>query len=277
MRDQSKLPEDDLIEAIKRSGYLLESEIANALARADFFVESNQVIEDPVTGKSRELDLIAEYFDRTDNQRIEHRVCAKIKFVFEIKNNIYPLVLITKFELSPNINIWESTKEVETIPKGIATSSTYVFYEKLLANNDPIYTQYCSFDTKKRKIKEIIATHPEQVYTGLLKITQYCEDAVESWEQFENDKYYRNFIYLPVLLIKDDLYELEIDTGHDPILHKVEESKLLFNYYYKNNPKMATIWVVTKSGFNTFIQKMIQVERNLEQEMIEVKKKQNKA
>ena len=124
MSDQRKLTKDDFIEAIKRSGYLLESEIANTLARADFFVESNQVIEDPITGKSRELDLIAEYFDKSNNKGGEHRVCAKIKFVFEIKNNIFPLVLMTKFEFSPNIEIWESTKEIQTAPEGITFSST---------------------------------------------------------------------------------------------------------------------------------------------------------
>jgi len=278
MSDQSKLSEDDLIGAIKRSGYLLESEIANKLAKADFFVESNQVIEDPITGKSRELDLMAEYFDRSNNKGSEHRACTKIKFVFEIKNNIYPLVLMTKFEFSPNIEIWESIKEIQTAPKGIIWSSTDSFYEKLLVNDEPIFTQYCSFNTKKGNKREIIATHPEQVYTGLSKITQFCEEAVESWEDVKEDnKYYRKFLYLPVLLINDDLYELEIDIGNDPKLCRVEESKLVFNYHHKNDPKIATIWVVTKKGFNSFIEKMIQVERKLEAEMIDVIKKKEKA
>jgi hypothetical protein len=67
MTSQSKILKNDLIEAIKRSGYLLESEIASILARSNFFIESNQVIEDPVTGKSREIDLIG-----CDNRKLTH-------------------------------------------------------------------------------------------------------------------------------------------------------------------------------------------------------------
>jgi hypothetical protein len=278
MSDKSKISKDDLIEAIKRSGYLLESEIANTLAISDFFIESNQVIEDPITGKSREIDLIAEYRSYGSGVLGKYGACAKIKFVFEIKNNIYPLVLMTKFEFSPNIEIWESTKEIQTVPEGITCSSTDSFYGILLTNDEPIFTQYCSFDEKKgSKNKELLATHPEQVYTGLSKITQYCEEAVESWENIEEQvEYYRRFLYMPVLLINDDLFELEVIHGNDPILHKVEESKLVFNYYYKKNPRIATVWVVTKEGFKGFINKMIEAEGKLEAEMITIINKKDK-
>lgn len=284
MNDSNKISKENMIEAIKRSGYLLESEISNFLARADFFVESNQIIEDPITGKSREIDLIAEYYDRSSNQRSEHKVCAKIKFVFEIKNNIYPLVLLTKFEFSPDIEIWESTKEIQTAPEGINWGSTDSFYDKLFSNNESIYTQYCSFDFKKNN-KEIIANHPEQVYTGLSKITQYCEECVESWSDTEDrdeehkycNKYYRKFLFLPVLLINDDLYEMKVEANKEPLLHKVDCSRLIFNYHHNSLPKIATIWVVTKPGFQNFMKEMIKIQRSLELEMVEVKKKLKKA
>jgi hypothetical protein len=277
MNNQSKISKNDLIEAIKRSGYLLECEIANILARSDFFIESNQVLEDPVTGKSREIDLIAEYYDKN---RIDHpKTCAKIKFIFEIKNNIYPLVLMNKFEFSPNVEIWESIKEIQTVPKGIDWSSEDSFYEKLVADNEPIFTQYCSFDVKKgNKKEEMLASHPDQVHIGLSKITQYCEEAVESWGDLEVlQEYYRKFSYVPVLLINEDLFELEVEPGNEPILNKVEESKLVFNYYYKNTPKMAIVWVVTKKGFNGFIDKMVEVERKIEAKRITILKQNDES
>jgi hypothetical protein len=49
----------EMLDALGRSGYLLESEIAKTLSHAGFFIESNQVIEDPITGKNREIDLIS--------------------------------------------------------------------------------------------------------------------------------------------------------------------------------------------------------------------------
>jgi len=196
--------------------------------------------------------------------------CAKVKFVFEIKNNIYPLVLMTRFEFSPNLEIWESVKEIETLPSGTSTS-TDGYYEKLLSNNERIFTQYCSFEIKKSgaKKEELFASHPEQAHTGLSKITQYCEEAIESWEGREDDeKYYRKFLYMPVLLINDDLFEMEVEVGKEPILHKVDESILLFNYHYKSIPRLATVWVVTRSGFDHFIKNIVSMERQLEHEMV---------
>ncbi len=273
MNNQYNLSEKDLLEAISRSGYLFESEISNMLAKTGFFIESNQVIEDPITRKSREIDLTAEYYHGYDKDKAGYKVSSKIKFVFEIKNNIYPFVLMTKFEFSPNIEIWGSLKEIQTTPEGVDWSSSEGFYEKLLDDNDVLYTQYCSFNHKKgHKSKELMALHPEPVYTGLLKITQYCEEEIETWNDFEIDKYYRKFLYLPILLIKGELYELKINDKLPPSLHKVDESKLVFNYYFKGAPKISTVYVVTQKGLKKFLKNMINLERTVEEEMITVVK-----
>lgn len=266
MNYTNQISAEALLQAIKKSGYLMECEIANTLSKDGFFIETNRVIEDPITGKSRELDLIAEYFDR-NAPRIRN-VCAKIEFIFEIKNNIYPLVLMNKYDFSPNIEIWESIKEIQT-PLDIAWRPDS-YYDRIPID-DELFTQYCSFDKKKGKAGEIIAKHPEQLHTGLSKIAQYCEEAAESWQErgMESDKYFRKFMYLPAVIINHDLYELEIVHGEEPLLHKTDESKLLFSYHYKNCPKIATIWVVTKKGFRSFIQKMIQLQRTVEAEMIQ--------
>jgi len=272
------LPKDtptkkDLLEAIRRSGYLFESEIANTLANAGFFIETNQVVKDPVTGKSREIDLTAEYYERDDKERAGLRAYSRIHFIFEIKNNIFPLVLMTKYEFSPNIDIWESIKEIQTTPEGIDWSASEGFYDKLLMENDQnLYTQYCSFEHKKNKDKNktLMALHPEQVHKGLSKITQYCEEVIEFWNDREKDDVYRKFLYLPVLLIKDDLYELRINKNSKPHLNKVDESKLIFNYHFKENPKMSTVWVVTQKGFLKFMKNMVKQERIVEEEMISI-------
>lgn len=270
MTENKQLSKTDFLEAIKRSGYILESEIVNLLSQNGFFVESNQVIEDPITGKAREIDLIAEYFNDDRAYASEHPACAKVKFVFEVKNNIYPLVLMTGYVFSPNLEIWESTKEIETRTSDIE-GWTDSYYSKLLSNNEPIYTQYCSFETKKSggKNVELFATHPEQVHTGVSKITQYCEEAIESWEGREIDeKYYRKFLYMPVLLISKDLFEMDIEHDKEPTLRKVEESRFIFNYYFKGKPKLANIWVVTRAGLKNFLTKTIKIERELEREML---------
>ena len=78
-----EISKSEMLEALKRSGYLLESEISAFLANQGFFVETNQVIEDPITGKSREIDLIAEYYEYKQD-RSSYKCASGIKFVFEI-------------------------------------------------------------------------------------------------------------------------------------------------------------------------------------------------
>jgi hypothetical protein len=61
MQREFEITKEEMLEALNRSGYLMESEIASMLAEFGFFIETNQVIEDKFTGKSREIDLLAEY------------------------------------------------------------------------------------------------------------------------------------------------------------------------------------------------------------------------
>ena len=109
MTNKFNIEKSEMMDTLNRSGYLLESEISTFLANQGFFVETNQVIEDPVTGKSREIDLIAEYYEYK-KERSSYKCASKIHFVFEIKNNVSPLVLLTQFSFSPNIEDWMGLK-----------------------------------------------------------------------------------------------------------------------------------------------------------------------
>ena len=167
------LEKNEMIESLKRSGYLLESQISKILSQNSFFVESNQVIKDPITGKSREIDLIAEYHDF--DREVSTKCRAKIKYVFEIKKNDAPIVLMTQFEHSPNIEDWYGLKEYLTIPENISYNTSEVFWEELVQQKrGSIFTQYCSFQKKKGN-DELMALHPDNIHNGLSKIVQHCE------------------------------------------------------------------------------------------------------
>lgn len=260
---------DEIIEALQRSGYLLESEISKFLSQASFFVESNQVILDPITGKNREIDLIAEYYD-WDKPIGKSKCCAKIRFVFEIKNNNTPFVLLTEYQFTPTIEDWVGLKEKITIPKGIQYDSFESYYKELIHSNKfSVFTQYCSFQRKKEKSKELMAIHPDNVASGLDKIVQYCEVKFEERETIENpDGYFRHFINIPILLIADNLFELQLTENNQPILTKVDSSILISNYHDENRePTMAFVFVVTKKGLESFIQYMLELEKKIQTEL----------
>lgn len=273
-RKTNNQPTDqDYMEAIKRSGYLLESQISEMLSKAEFFVEANQVINDQITGKSREIDLIAEHDPfshyQPDTMKRRIRVTAVIRFVIEVKNNPFPMVLMTALRWNPNIILEEWIREVITEVENTRHDLEEGFFGKLLgASQKGIYTQYCTFKKKKEGgHAELMAWHPDEFHEGLVKITQYCDEQVEPWEGQVKDRFFRDFLFLPVLVLGGDLYELSIDKRNNPKFKKVTSSKLLYNYHRHDEPKSSIIYVVTKHGFSDFIKNMVKLEKQIEEHM----------
>lgn len=132
---------------------------------------------------------------------------------------------MTQFEHSPNIEDWYGLKEYLTIPENINYNTPEVFWEELVQQKrGSIFTQYCSFQKKKGN-GELMALHPDNIHNGLSKIVQYCEESIGDREYTEKpDGYLRHFIYLPILLISENLYELRHSDSNEPELTKVDSS-----------------------------------------------------
>lgn len=270
--DKIKFDEKKVIEALNRSGYLFESEISKKLTNMGYFVESNKVVIDKFTGKSREIDLIAEYGNDVFNRDYSHKCYCKIKFAFEIKNTSSPVLVLTEYQNSINDEIWSSIKDYITVPKGIEYYSQVS--EELIYNNKSLYTQYCSFQEKKGS-SELMALHPDNIHSGIQKITQYCQEHIESFEIYK-DNYLRHWIYLPVLLISEELYELKINENNIVEIFKTEEATLIHNYHHNNEPTSCLVKVVTKNGLDNFMNSMLILEKEIESKMINLRKKQEK-
>lgn len=270
--DKLKFSKNEIFEALQRSGYLFESEISEFLTSQGFFVENSQVIIDPHTGKSREIDLIAEYYTHLKSHS-EHKCVAKAKFVIEIKNNDSPLILLTKFSFSPNLESWSGLKAWTTTP--IEVRDVYIedFLDKMLIKSTgSIFTQYCGLQRKKDN-KELMALHPETIHNGLAKITQYCEEnSGNESEEYIDDQYWRNFTYIPILLIKDNLFVLDKNENEFE-LKEVESSVLLINYHYNGKPSMAYVQVVTKKGLPELLKSFLIMEEEIEDEMVAIRSK----
>lgn len=108
-----------MVESIKRSGYLFEAEIAQYLEKAGYFVQSNMVIKDESTGKSRDIDMLAEFYRGYDQERVKAKCKCKIEFVIEVKNNPVPLVQLNQFSWTPLVESLDGLKEEVIIPNSI--------------------------------------------------------------------------------------------------------------------------------------------------------------
>jgi hypothetical protein len=115
MEYSMKVTESEMHEALQRSGYILESVTEKNLAEWGFFVQTGQVVEDLITGKGRDIDIIANSISN-HNHYSDIRTISQIEYVFEVKNNLYPIVLLTKLNNKLNNKL---NKKLNKTPKVI--------------------------------------------------------------------------------------------------------------------------------------------------------------
>ena len=245
----------------------------------DYFIEPNSVILDPNTGKNREIDIVAHKNDMYKDY--ENKVNSMVFFAFELKNNLYPVVLLSKYHFNPSspddlIREYISSAAEERKYDGFEN-----FYEPLIHDSSNIYSQYCSFN-KKNKNAEMMAYHPDELYNGISKVVQFCEDHVPWWYEKQNlpaemefgnhDEWFRHWLYLPVILLKNELYEFEIQDNQTS-LRKTEKSHLIFNYHYKNEPKSIMVTFITEKGLPAWLERLQILESQAEAELLKKKKK----
>lgn len=258
------MTEEEILTAISKSGYLFESEIAKFLIDSGFFVESNVVFQDPLTNKNREIDLVAETYNDFSTSDID-RVSCKICYFFELKNNDFPLVLLTEMQFNPYTHE-ELFKELITVPTGIDYNFLGEFSNIL--NEGRLFTQYCSFARKKGD-KEFMAFHPDELYSSLSKLCWYCEKRTnDANDIFEGTKfkYFRHWLNLPVLLINNELYELTVGKDQ-PTLEKVKYSRLLVNFHFDDTPISTVVYVVTKEYLKDWLLEMNEIEMGVRTKM----------
>jgi hypothetical protein len=161
MPQEPPLTLDQVRACLDRSGYLLESRLVRALSNAYFFVEPNVAHKDPRTGKSRELDLIAEDSGRTDNPK----TCVKTTLVVEAVNNRFPFVVLTERPSSPNADFENYVKFAYT-PEPSPFLHSFHIYDEKKADWLNLFSQYCVL-TKKSSKDELMASHPDDIYGSL--------------------------------------------------------------------------------------------------------------
>jgi len=84
---------EEIVIAVRESGYLMEQEVATALERSAFNVRTNVAFADPDEGKSREMDVNAK---RRVAINESEKLGAFTELLVECKNNSNPFVFVTR-------------------------------------------------------------------------------------------------------------------------------------------------------------------------------------
>ncbi len=228
-------------ECLERSGYLMETRLVRTLTAADFFVEPNVSHKDPRTGKARAIDITAE----SASSSFRRGVCVKTTFVIEAINNRYPVVLLTERPSTPNAD-FESYLKFGTSPQPCPFLHEIHIYDEKGADWKNLFSQFCAL-SKKNGRDEFMASHPDDIYSSLLKASEYTEDQVmefENWTEEETGKYWRLFVWHPMLVVSGQLLTAKLSSDGAVLLQETSIARLEFNWHDGDSRKTTVIEVI---------------------------------
>ena len=215
---RSTITRAEALDALKRSGYLLETRLESVLRAAEFRVEANNLIPDP-TATRRELDLWAGWakcftFGSDGNGMLS------MELVIECVNPPQPIAFITKERSEPffeRSDRWDALKlignpvEVGSDPyhpwtwlSSKLNVSRYHHY-----NAKRLSTQYCSFQ-KKGGVAEWMALHRDDDHRTFEKLCwatdYYIKDSINP-TMVPTADWSLSLIY-PVLVVQGELFDV---------------------------------------------------------------------
>jgi hypothetical protein len=209
---QQTISRADAERAILRSGYLIESRLERLLAGQGYYIEANDAYLDPLTGKSREIDLYA---------LTARQVTNRLDFVFNVLlieciNNPQPFVLLTK---RPQIGfLFHEDLRVAGLPVKLVTGNRHRRWEPIQEAlklgkfhhycAKRVATQFCSFTRKPNQ--DWMAQHEGPHFDALQKLcdaVSYVQDRQFKGWQFGSDETINLEFYYPVLVVQGELLE----------------------------------------------------------------------
>ena len=207
-------------DAIKRSGYLIEHRIEQILREEGYYVDTNPVFPDPETGKSREIDIEA-----ISDVRI-YKEGYNFVFPFlicECESNAQPMVFFTK-ESEIAFMHHEEVK-VSGMPVKFWQEDGYVSFSEFTGMEkfhhyckETISTQYCTFQLKKDK-SSWMALHSEEqhdTFNSLIKALEYkIADHYNGWV-FPDKIYEKDIniqVYYPLVILQGQLYSATLKNN----------------------------------------------------------------
>ena len=146
-----------MINAIQRSGYLLEQRILPIFEKFHYAIDLNAIFPDPETGKSREIDIKAfcmkKIFDTDDFYNF-----LNINLLCECENNKQPSLFFIRDYYDYELELFCGDIALSGIPIQFSDKNSFISFSDFLElkNFDPygkgdISTQYCTFQKKKEK------------------------------------------------------------------------------------------------------------------------------
>jgi hypothetical protein len=254
-KSDTNITYDEIIEALSKSGYLLENRLEKILIRKKFVLSPNDIYPDPFENKSREIDLSAtKSYIYGDEENI-----IWLDLIIECINNYQPMAFFTRPPKFENYYPYEELKIIsrpDTIGNEILKHYLRIHKYHHYYKGD-IATQWCSFQKKKQSSSEKekwMAFHYDDFHKTFQKLcfaTQYqITDYLDIFKDFTDDSIQVHMIY-PIFVAQNKIYSVK--TEGDISLSNANHIKYLKTEYVKGRFTWIRIDVVTEKFFPKLI------------------------
>jgi hypothetical protein len=262
---------EEMKDALKRSGYLIEQRVEKIFSEYGYYVQTNPAFCDLITGKSREYDInaMAVYFI----DKNYHNILFPI-IICQCINNDRPIVFFLKNTDDDDVDLSYlnyNNINVSGLPIRFLQRGEFInFGEFTLLERYHHYchgnfsTQYCSFNLKEKKNKKKwIALHPETFHSDLDSLVQIVDNLKnEHYKELEvsenaEDETVNIQIYYPLIILQGNLFGAKINSN-DIELYELDHVQLVKSIYLygKNKEQTYQIDIVKEDYLGNYLEKV---------------------
>jgi hypothetical protein len=254
----SNIAMEEMSDALLRSGYLQEVRLERLLRSRGYFVQANSAIEDPITKKSRELDIYA--LSAT-------KLSSEFDFLFpvllvECVNNPQP------FAVFPKKIDWEGSFTYDILFSGLPVKfpdnrnrNSWICIADFLKVGKyhhyfkgTITSQFCSFFRKQNQGQWMALhddTHFESIQKLCLAANHSISEHYRSWHVGKNEPVNIQ-IYYPVLVLQGKLVEV-IESQKGVRIREAKYAHLVRSTIINGEESTFHIDIVVESFFRKYI------------------------
>jgi hypothetical protein len=240
---------EEAVDALARSGYLLENRIARTLDRFATHLSMNIVFSDPEDGRPRELDA---YCFRGESSDIHDFFETSAHLLIECVNNPQPIAFFCgtrNLSLYPVLAARPAWLGPHPIEESIAIEKFHHCFKASVATN------YCTFVSKKSG--EWMVTHADDQHnefstlSSLAQLTREKQlEVLEEYSRPEDATQYCGIeLIYPILIVEGALFEVEQDVKGAVKLERIEHIRYCKSQIWRGVRRYCPIDVVTERFF----------------------------
>lgn len=278
----SKITRNEMLDAISRSGYLMEQRVFPKIEREGFHVTANPVYPDPDTKKTREYDFSAIAAEKLYQGAFDFLFMS---IVGECLNNAQPLVFFTS--QTPISYFVHHHIKAAGIPLYIPDAEgrgrdmslqEYLHFEKFHHYfRGTFSSQYCSFKLKSGKGPEWMAWHDEEhhgLFNSLIEATKFeVADMFSSRRLRSRDKRepVNVNLFYPLLIVRHELYECR-QTRNGVVPRKRNHVHFIKSVMSGTDTDVFHIDVITEWYLGRYLSALLREAKEMKQQFQRKKK-----